>query len=184
MPDKTVAMRSDEVRPVKRAIHIVSSAHLATSRLPELSEFEYGLILAAHALDRWMVRCMAAAGAQDMSALEVTVLCLLARKGGQARQADIAIALGIEDTHQVAYVLKKLFSLKLLQRARSGKEVMYAISPAGGALCQQYAQVRETCLMQGLGSEEIDGESLSAVVQILETLSGCYNRAVWTANFG
>jgi len=184
MPDKTVAMSASEARSIKRVLHIVSSAHLATSQLPELSEFEYGLILAAHALDRWMVRCMAAAGAQDMSALEVTALRLLARKGGQARQADIAIALGIEDTHQVAYALKKLVLLKLLQRVRGGKEVMFSITAAGNALCRQYAQVREACLIQGLGSEETDGEALAEVVKILETLSACYNRAAWMANFG
>ncbi len=36
--------------------HIVSSAHLAEGGVVELSEFEYGLIVAGHAFDRWIVR--------------------------------------------------------------------------------------------------------------------------------
>ena len=34
---------------------IVSSAHLADSALPALSELEFGLILSGHAFERWMV---------------------------------------------------------------------------------------------------------------------------------
>jgi predicted MarR family transcription regulator len=39
---------------------IVSSAHLADNANPALSEFEFGLILASNAFQRWIVRCMAA----------------------------------------------------------------------------------------------------------------------------
>ncbi len=41
---------------------IVSSAHLALGRSAELSEFEFGLIIAGNAFNRWAVRCMTAAG--------------------------------------------------------------------------------------------------------------------------
>ena len=41
---------------------VVSSAHLAAGRSPGLSEVEFGLNLATMAYQRWMVRCMAAAG--------------------------------------------------------------------------------------------------------------------------
>ncbi|PZM07304.1 transcriptional regulator, partial [Rhizobium tubonense] len=46
---------------------IVSSAHLAGGSSPALSELEYGLILFSHAFNRWMVRCMAAAGVAGLS---------------------------------------------------------------------------------------------------------------------
>ncbi|HKA80749.1 MAG TPA: transcriptional regulator, partial [Xanthobacteraceae bacterium] len=52
---------------------IVSSAHLATGLMPALSELEFGLILLGHAFNRWMVRCAAAAGIADLSALDVLV---------------------------------------------------------------------------------------------------------------
>ena len=46
---------------------VVSSAHLAAGAMPALSEFEFGAILISHAFERWMVRCMAAAGVSDLS---------------------------------------------------------------------------------------------------------------------
>src|SRR5436190_161694 len=43
---------------------IVSSEHLVSETSAELSEFEYGLIMAGNAFNRWMVRCMSAASAK------------------------------------------------------------------------------------------------------------------------
>ncbi|MDV4146705.1 transcriptional regulator, partial [Shimia sp. FJ5] len=39
---------------------IVSSRHLAEGEGWEVSEFEFGLIIAYNAFSRWMMRCMAA----------------------------------------------------------------------------------------------------------------------------
>ena len=50
---------------------IVSSAHLVSSRSPELSEFEFGLNTAYNAYSRWVVRCMGAAGVRDLTFLDV-----------------------------------------------------------------------------------------------------------------
>ena len=47
---------------------VVSSAHLADGRFPELSEFEFGMILAGNSFQRWCVRAMAAAG-YDLSTI-------------------------------------------------------------------------------------------------------------------
>ncbi|HSN80607.1 MAG TPA: transcriptional regulator, partial [Rhodoferax sp.] len=35
---------------------IVTSAHLVSEKSPELSELEFGLIIATHAFHRWMTR--------------------------------------------------------------------------------------------------------------------------------
>ena len=61
---------------------IVSSAHLAGGSSPALSELEYGLILFSHAFNRWMVRCMAAAGVPSLSPVEI--LIILDRDGQRA----------------------------------------------------------------------------------------------------
>ena len=60
---------------------IVSSAHLASGAMPVLSELEFGMILLDHAFERWMVRCMAAAGVPDLSPLDVLVLHTIAHRG-------------------------------------------------------------------------------------------------------
>ena len=41
---------------------IVSSAHLVSEHAEGMSEFEFGLIVAANGFNRWITRCMAAAG--------------------------------------------------------------------------------------------------------------------------
>ena len=48
--------------PTKNRPHILSSAHLASPGAEELSEFEYGLTVAANGFNRWIVHCMKAAG--------------------------------------------------------------------------------------------------------------------------
>ena len=53
---------------------IVSSQHLVSPKSPQVSEFEFGLIIAWHAFARWMMRCMAAAGVKDMTPIDVLVL--------------------------------------------------------------------------------------------------------------
>ena len=72
---------------------VVSSAHLASGRSPGLSEVEYGMMIAVSAFNRWMVRCMAAAGLPGLSATEVAILHSIAHRGRERRMADIALVL-------------------------------------------------------------------------------------------
>ena len=53
-------IKIDEIGP------IISSSHLVSEKAVELSEFEFGLIIANNAFERWMTRCMAAAGVPDL----------------------------------------------------------------------------------------------------------------------
>src|SRR3990170_717431 len=46
---------------------IVSSAHLVSPKSAEMSEFEFGLIVAGNAFHRWIVHCMSAAGLKDLT---------------------------------------------------------------------------------------------------------------------
>lgn len=75
---------------------IVSSEHLVSETSVELSELEYGLIMASNAFNRWMVRCMAAAGAKDMTAIEVSLLHHVGHRDRKKKLADICFVLHIE----------------------------------------------------------------------------------------
>ena len=99
MPRKTPttsAATADEVR------RIVSSEHLVSDKCPELSELEFGLIIASHAFGRWMIRCMSAAGVKDMTETEILVLHHVNHRGREKKLADICFVLNIEDTHVVS----------------------------------------------------------------------------------
>jgi len=155
---------------------IVSSRHLAEGAGWEASEFEYGLIIAYNAFSRWMTRCMRAAGA-EMGALEILVLHNVNSRARDKRLADICFLLNIEDTHTVNYALRKLMKLGLLTSEKRGKEVFYAVSDEGAALCEQYRKVRAQCLLEGFGHMEIGGEELREIATHLRALSGQYDQA-------
>ncbi|WP_263771826.1 winged helix DNA-binding protein [Propionivibrio soli] len=161
---------------------IVSSAHLVSPKSPELSEFEFGLIIATHAFNRWMIRCMSAAGAKDMTPVDVLVMHHINHRGTEKRLADICFVLNIEDTHVVSYSAKKLIGMKLVASAKRGKEVYLRATEAGAALCERYREVREACLLPGFSGHEDENRRFGEIAQLLRTVSGRYDQAARAAS--
>lgn len=160
---------------------IVSSAHLAAGSSPALSELEYGLILAVHAFDRWIVRCMAAAGLANLSPIEVLILHIVRHRDRAKRFADIALILDIEETHVIAYALRKLETAGLVKTKREGKEKIVSATEAGINLCSRYSEVREQLLVKPLRSSGPSEVALSDAGEMLRAISGYYNQAARSA---
>ncbi len=160
---------------------IVSSGHLASGALPALSEFEFGMIMTSHAFNRWMVRCIAAAGVPDLSPLDVLVLHNVNHRDKPKRLADICLVLNIEDTHTVAYALKKLERAKLVKSGRAGKEKIVSVTAAGREACLRYREIREALLVQSIRAIGIDETLLSQVAEKMRVLSGHYDQAARAA---
>jgi predicted MarR family transcription regulator len=160
----------------------VTSSHLAAS-YPELSGFEYGLIVAWHAFERWMLRCMASAtkGRRELAAIDVLVLHHLHHRRTAKRIADVCFVLDVEDTHVVTYSLKKLAAAGLVRGERRGKEVFFATTPAGADLCSRYKAVRDRCLVAGFSRSEEEAERLADIAQFLRGQAGVYGQASRTA---
>ncbi len=160
---------------------IVSSAHLASGAMPALSELEFGMILLDHAFERWMVRCMAAAGVSDLSPLDVLVLHTIAHRSRPKRVADICLVLNIEDTHLVTYSLKKLDGCRLLTSGRRGSEKTVSLTPKGKETVQRYRKVREALLVKSVKSAGMDEQRLSEIAGLMRALSGHYDQAARAA---
>lgn len=156
---------------------IVSSRHLAEGPCWEMSELEYGMIVAHNAFYRWMTKCMAAAGQPDLGALEILVLHNANHRDRAKRVGDICFLLNIEDTHTVTYALRKLVKLDLLTARKRGKEVFYTTSDAGRALCARYRTLRQQCLLQGVSASGVEGASLRDAAALLRSLSGQFDQA-------
>ena len=166
-----------------RRAGIVSSSHLVSPRSAELSEFEFGLIVAWNAFSRWAVRCMAASGAPGASELTITDVLLLHHVNHRARNkklADICFVLNYEDTHVVAYSLKKLVAARLVKAAKAGKEVLYSPTPSGEAAVEAYRGVREQCLVESLDTEL--NAPIGELARLLRTMSGMYDQAARAAS--
>jgi predicted MarR family transcription regulator len=161
---------------------IVTSLHLVSERSPELSEFEFGLTIANNAFSRWIVRCMSAAGVKDMAPIDVLVVHHVNHRGMPKRLSDICFVLNVEDTHVVAYSLKKLVAMGLVASTKRGKEAFYSITEKGESLCLRYRDVREACLMPGFSGTAEENQRLGELARLLRTLSGRYDQAARAAS--
>jgi predicted MarR family transcription regulator len=160
---------------------IVSSAHLASGAMPALSEFEFGAIMVSHAFERWMVRCMSAAGVPDLSAIDVLILHTVFHRDRAKRMADICLVLNIEDTHVVSYAVKKLTRLKLVASRRHGKEKLVSITDIGAQACRRYQELREALLVRSVAALGLDQQALTRIAAQMRVLSGHYDQAARAA---
>ncbi len=175
-------MSGDDRRPTAPDVGpVVSSAHLADSALPALSEVEFAVTMMNNAYHRWMVRCMMAAGGPAMSPLEVLILHLVHHRGREKTLAEVCLILNIEDTHLANYAIRKLTQARLLQAGRKGKEKTVRITDAGAMLCARYKEVREALLVRAARQLGHDSADISRVAALLRALSGSYDQAARAA---
>jgi predicted MarR family transcription regulator len=160
---------------------VVSSAHLAAGASPGLSEVEFGMMLAMRAYERWMLRCMAAAGVAGLSPLDVLVLHTVRHRDRPKRLADIALVLDIEEPHLANYAVRKLAGLNLVSTSRAGKDKVVAATAAGIAVCTKYAAIRERLLAERVRDGGPTEAALSDVAGLLRSLSGFYQQAARSA---
>jgi predicted MarR family transcription regulator len=161
--------------------NVVSSAHLADSGFPEVSEFEYGLTLANHGFHRWMMRAMALAGHPDLSGLDVLVLHSTHHRGRAKTLADICLVLSIEDTHTVNYAVKKLSKAGLVSEGRRGKEKTVQTTEAGAAVCARYREIRNALLLEALDELGLEPDQVSRLSRLLRVMAGQYDQAARAA---
>lgn len=168
----------------KTGARILSSSHLAEGDWAGLSELEFGLIVAGHAFDRWIVRCMAAAGVPDLAVTDVLVLHHVHHRDRGKKLADICFTLNYEDSHVVSYALRKLANLGLVAGEKIGKEVFWSTTALGGETVRRYREVRDRCLL-GSATETLGaGESRAGLAELagmLRALSGLYDQAARAA---
>lgn len=179
MPKSRTA--SVPARAVRTSMAIVSSAHLVSPQSAEMSEFEFGLIVAGNAFHRWVVHCMSAAGLKDLTPLDVLVLHHVTHRARDKRLADICFIMNIEDTHLINYSLKKLQNLKVVEGSKNGKEVTYASTEAGRAHVQRYREIRESCLVDAMKADGSMNRDIGELARLLRVLSGMYDQAARAA---
>jgi predicted MarR family transcription regulator len=181
---RTMSRKSVPDRPVARPVPakpIVSSAHLVSPDSAQMSEFEFGLIVAGNAFHRWVTHCMSAAGLKDLTPLDVLVLHHVTHRARDKRLADICFIMNIEDTHLVNYALKKLQSLGVVASSKHGKEVTYAATEAGRQHVERYRLIREDCLIAALKADDGLNRDIGELARLLRVLSGMYDQAARAA---
>jgi len=160
---------------------VVAASHLADGAMPALSELEYGLVILSNAYQRWIARCCAAAGGNGLSSIEVQILHAVNHRSRDKSQAELCMMFNIEDTHVVAYALKKLEALGLVAPGRRGKEKTARITPEGAALCLRYRELREKLLVETTKSLGLDEGRIGEIASLMRVMSGQYDQAARAA---
>jgi predicted MarR family transcription regulator len=178
-----MAKRSSErgSPPAAERSPIVSSAHLVSPKSAEMSEFEFGLIVAGNSFHRWITHCMSAAGLKDLTPLDVLVLHHVTHRARDKRLADICFIMNVEDTHLINYSLKKLQNLEVVAASKNGKEVTYASTDSGRAFVQRYRSIRESCLINAMNADDGLNRDIGELARLLRVLSGMYDQAARAA---
>ena len=156
---------------------VVSAAHLADGALPALSEMEFAMTILNNAFQRWMVRCMGAAGVSGLGPLDVQILHSSNHRGREKTLADLCMMLNIEDTHVVSYALKKLEAAGLIETGRRGKEKTVKVTQAGADACARYREVREALLVGSVTALHFEDREISQIAALMRALSGQYDQA-------
>jgi predicted MarR family transcription regulator len=146
-----------------------------------LAEMELGTVGTMHAFQRWIVRCMEAAGQRDLTAVDVLVLHHLNRRTHDRRLANICFILNIEDSHVVAYSLRKLAGLRLVTAGRHGKEAVYSTTQEGRNCLARYREIREQRLLEALGTIGLPEAALEELAGYVRWLWGLYDQAARAA---
>lgn len=156
---------------------IVSASHLADGSMPALSELEFGLVILSNAFQRWITCCMAAAGGEGLSGIEVQILHAVNHRERDKSQSELCMMFNIEDTHVVTYALKKLEALGVVEAGRRGKEKTARITSAGAELCLRYRKLREKLLVESTKSLGLDEARMSEIAALMRVMSGQYDQA-------
>lgn len=162
----------------------MSTIYDTTSLSPEstrLSELEYSMIVSINGFWSWVSHCAEAAGGRGMGPLDVLVLHAINLRARNKRLADICLVLNVEDSHTVAYSLKKLEEYGYATHSVEGRDRIYQSSPDGDAFCTRYLEVREKSLVESLKSDEVDFAPLDATAKTLNRMARYYDHASRTA---
>ncbi|RYE08663.1 MAG: transcriptional regulator [Hyphomicrobiales bacterium] len=146
-----------------------------------LSDLEFAMIVAINGFHSWVSHCAEAAGGRGMGPLDVLVLHAINQRARNKRLADICLVLNVEDTHTVAYSLKKLEEYGYATHRQDGRDRIYQASPDGDAFCARYVEIRESNLVESLKTDELDFVRLDEATKTLNRMTRYYTHASRTA---
>ncbi|RJF96903.1 transcriptional regulator [Noviherbaspirillum cavernae] len=145
-------------------------------------EMELGTVGAAHAFQRWIASCMKSAGLKDLTPVDVLVMHHVNHGSHNRRLGDICFVLNIEDTHVVAYSIRKLIGLGVISSDKHGKEVTYSTTSLGQEYLLRYREIRERHLVDALATLGLNKSLLEELAQYLRKMSGLYDQAARAAS--
>lgn len=171
--------RADKKRLIKEAAGeaVGDPKTLPPSNAQRLSTFEYDLITVMFGFFRWIETCMNASDVIGLNSLDILILHALNRRPKGQRLSEIGVVMNIDDTHLIAYSLKKLMNAKLVEATRTGRERIFVTTAEGDAACATYHRIREKFLVREVSKREREFSQFEKVAATLSDLASMYDRA-------
>lgn len=150
---------------------------VASALSMDLSEFEFAMFTLMFGFLSWTESCMAAADVRGLNSLDILVLHAVNHRARRRKQTEICMVLNIEDTHLVAYALKKLMAAELVHAIVEGRERCFETTAKGEAACQGYRRVREDFLVPNLSWIAGGDKVIKETAGLLRTMTALYAQA-------
>lgn len=120
---------------------------------------------------------MAAADVRGLNSLDILVLHAVNHRARGRKQTEICMVLNIEDSHLVAYALKKLVAADMVQSTAEGRERHFETTPKGSEACLGYRRVREEFLVPSLSWIAANKNIISETAGFLRNMTALYAQA-------
>src|SRR5690606_4453539 len=121
---------------------------------------------------------------KEFSPFELLVLHMISYGDGTKRIADVCFAVKVEDTHVVAYAVKKLAKSNLVIGTRSGKDTFYKCTASGQALLERYKEIRTRYLVRTIARLVGSDVDLHQTAETLRLVTGLYEQAARQLEIG
>ena len=174
--------RSDTHLPEEDAASASPTWHLGhTTAEADLANVEFALMAANAAFERYVTQISQLIGEPELSYNEITILHVIRMYERPKDATTIARFVNRDDLPNVQYTLRKLVSVGLVKKTRSGVSAHYATTPAGTEWTERYAALRSRLLIDQMSADEISGETLAGISRRLTRLTVLYESSARSA---
>lgn len=154
--------------------------HLAENEYEvDLTEFEFSILRAAAAFERWRSDCIACCSEQSFSGSDTAVLHVVRMHDRAKSISEIGRLLNRDDLSNLQYGIRKLVNAGVIEKSGtsdSKKGVTYVVTQLGCEITDRFAEFRRELLISLTHSMHTD-ISLVDVSRVLNLFSGIYDQA-------
>lgn len=153
--------------------------HLATTKSDEqLVSFELALMQAMESFVRYVVAGSHLVGTREISFNEMIILHIVRMQDRAKDAATIAKLINRDDLSNVLYNLRKLVSVGLVEKVRSGANSFFQVTEQGRLETERYASLRRETLLASVTALDALDPQLEITTGTLRIMTGLFDSAL------
>lgn len=177
-----MSSRSETHSPDEDATPVAPTWHLGrTTAEADLANVEFALIAAHAAFERYVTQIALLIGEPELSFNEITILHVIRMYDRPKDATTIARLVNRDDLPNVQYTLRKLVSIGLVKKMRSGVSAHYETTRTGTEWTERYATLRYRLLIDQMAPDEVAEQTLEGISRRLTRLTVLYESSARSA---